>query len=252
MAHAVLTTSDKVYSSERFARGGIGQAGVSTSPFSVWLDDWQWTSESNEPFPAKLVAGEHNFDFNLNMTLTQKEVLQGVDGYSQKHATLNVASYYFSVPAVNVVGTLNIDGVDVEVTGKGWIDREWSTKALNDDQKGWDWFALQFDDGDSLVMVQVRSENGPHRFGSLTSAKGETSMLKPEDIETMPLSFTKVGSGRYVPTHWKLALPNHGVMIETVPLNSQNWLAFAFPYWEGPVEVTGSKKGVGFMEATGY
>ncbi|MDD1780628.1 carotenoid 1,2-hydratase [Enterovibrio sp. ZSDZ35] len=252
MAHAVLTTSEQMYSSERFSRGGIGQAGVSSQPFSVWLDDWEWTSASKEVFPSILVAGENTFSFYLNMKRTQSEVLQGVDGYSKKHAKDNVASYYFSVPAVDIAGTIMIEGESVDVTGKGWIDREWSTKALSDDQKGWDWFALQFEDGDSLVMVQVRSENGPYRFGSLTNAEGETVILQPEEIEMMPQTFTKVSSGRYVPTEWQLKLPKHGIDITTSPLNEQNWLSFAFPYWEGPIEITGSKQGVGFMEVTGY
>ncbi|WP_083539535.1 lipocalin-like domain-containing protein [Enterovibrio coralii] len=252
MAHAVLTTKDVTYKSERFARGGIGQAGVSSSPFSVWIDDWQWSSSSESPFPATLMGGEQDFYFNLDMQLTQPEVLQGEKGFSQKHATQNVASYYFSVPAVELSGTLNIDGKSVAVEGKGWIDREWSTKALSDDQKGWDWFALQFDDGGSLMMVQVRSENGPYRFGSITSAAGETQRLESDEIEMTPVSFTKVSSGRYVPTHWQLKLKNYDLSIETTPLNEQNWLPFAFPYWEGPVDVSGSKQGAGFMEATGY
>ena len=40
-AHAAVTTPDDHFVAERFARGGIGQAGVDAEPFSAWIDEWQ-------------------------------------------------------------------------------------------------------------------------------------------------------------------------------------------------------------------
>src|SRR5215475_3537983 len=40
MAHAAVTRADTHRTSETFARGGVGQAGVSTEPFQAWIDSW--------------------------------------------------------------------------------------------------------------------------------------------------------------------------------------------------------------------
>jgi predicted secreted hydrolase len=46
MAHAALTTKDHHFSAERMARGGIGQAGVTLSPFAATIDDRKMTSRA--------------------------------------------------------------------------------------------------------------------------------------------------------------------------------------------------------------
>jgi hypothetical protein len=40
------------------------------------------------------------------------------------------------------------------------LDREWSTSALGPDQSGWDWFALQLDDGRELMFYRLRRKDG--------------------------------------------------------------------------------------------
>ena len=35
-------------------------------------------------------------------------------------------------------------------------------------------------------------------------------------------------------------------------LNPAAWMDVSFPYWEGPVTVSGSHDGVGYLEMTGY
>src|SRR6186713_2900125 len=41
MGHAAVTSAGTHRSSETFARGGVGQAGVEAKPFSAWIDSWQ-------------------------------------------------------------------------------------------------------------------------------------------------------------------------------------------------------------------
>ncbi|WP_336245222.1 lipocalin-like domain-containing protein [Enterovibrio paralichthyis] len=252
MAHAVVTTANGVYAAERFSRGGIGQAGVRKAPFNVWLDNWQWKSRNASPFPAILSAADDDFGFSLHMDKVQPEVLQGDNGFSKKHATDNVASYYFSVPAIEMSGVIELEGERIEVSGLGWMDREWSTASLGAHQHGWDWFSVHLDDGRALMVVQVRSDDGLFRFGSLTSPDGTSKTLSTGEITMMPTSFAKMKNGRHLPTEWEISVPKAGIKLHSQPLHEQNWLDFTFPYWEGPIQLSGSNNGVGFMEATGY
>ncbi|MGF1767222.1 carotenoid 1,2-hydratase [Enterovibrio makurazakiensis] len=252
MAHAVVTTKNHTFYAERFARAGIGQAGVESEPFHAWLDNWQWQSETKAPFPAALKAQDDTFSISLTMAQTQPEILQGDNGYSRKHLNKDVGSYYFSVPAITLEGTLTLEGKEISVNGNGWVDREWSTQALSEDQQGWDWFSIQLNDGRALMVVQVRADDGPYRFGSLTLPNGETKILSHTDITMLPLSFSKMPTSRHLPTEWQIDIEKEDISLRTSPLNTNNWLPFAFPYWEGPIFVEGSATGVGFMEATGY
>ncbi len=58
------------------------------------------------------------------------------------------------------VGRVVIDGDTLAVSGLAWLDREWSTSALSDGQVGWDWFALQLDDGWEVMVYQLRLDDG--------------------------------------------------------------------------------------------
>ncbi len=41
-----------------------------------------------------------------------------------------------------------------------WLDREWGSGSLGGDQQGWDWYALQLDDGSALMFYALRKRDG--------------------------------------------------------------------------------------------
>lgn len=47
ISNAVLTGQFGMFTDQRIARGGIGQAGTDTKPFKVWVDEWSWQSMSD-------------------------------------------------------------------------------------------------------------------------------------------------------------------------------------------------------------
>src|SRR6056297_3492386 len=56
MGHAALTTAERHAHAERFARGGIGQAGAVADPFDAWIDDWVFRATGDGFSPARLTA----------------------------------------------------------------------------------------------------------------------------------------------------------------------------------------------------
>lgn len=258
MAHLVVTGEKKLWAAERFARGGIGQAGVTGRPFRAWLDNWLWLSHSDSPFPSTLTFADGespkpDMAGKLEITQTGPLVLQGVQGYSRKHATQPIASYYYSAPFLTLKGELELDGKLYRVEGKGWLDREWSSVGLSDSQLGWDWFAIHLDDGRALMLYQIREkDHRPYYFGSLSWPDGRTQGLKPEDIKLSPVSFTTNDEGHSYPHAWYIELPAYQIQLKVDTVRKEQWLPFIFSYWEGPVKVTGSHSGQGYMELTGY
>jgi predicted secreted hydrolase len=55
-----------------------------------------------------------------------------------------------------------------------------------------------------------------------------------------------------VPVDWQVRLPDRGVDVTVRALNPDAWMTTSIPYWEGPVTITGSHGGVGYLEMTGY
>ncbi|MGR5147288.1 lipocalin-like domain-containing protein [Photobacterium alginatilyticum] len=252
MAHTVVTSRNKIWHAERFARGGIGQAGVTDNPYRAWLDNWSWRSYSDSPFPGTLAFSDGEMAAKLDIINLGELIFQGENGYSRKHPTEDVASYYFSAPFLSLNGTLELDGKTYKVKGDGWYDREWSSEGLSQKQNGWDWFSVHLDDGSALMVSQVREEGGkPYFFGSLSWPDGKTIVLQPEDILLKPKSYVK-HQGRQFPLQWRIEVPTQQIQLEVDVVRKEQWLPFIFSYWEGPIRVKGSHSGQGFMELTGY
>ncbi|KQR72870.1 lipocalin-like domain-containing protein [Rhizobium sp. Leaf341] len=261
MGHAGLTTPDRHFVAERIARGGIGQAGVTPEPFDAWIDDWRMQaaapakgSETNAPSDGlanvTLRATGAEFGYALGLTAKGPIVLQGQGGYSVKSAA-GQASYYYSQPFYTVRGTISLPGGDVAVTGQAWLDREWSSQPLAADQTGWDWFSLHFDSGDKLMGFRLRDSGAGYTSATWIAADGTPSPLPPGALTVEPLSSAQV-AGRTVPVGWRLRLPARGLDITTTAVNPQAWMATRTPYWEGPISVSGSHQGRGYLEMTGY
>ncbi len=263
MAHAAITTPDGHVHEERFARGGIGQAGVNSIErdgfFNAWMDDWQWRSSAPALFPAELRFTVDDYEVVMQLDSNGALVANGINGYSQKSAQ-GQASYYYSQPHIRVQGMIRQGSTQTQLRGQGWLDREWSSQALADNQQGWDWFSLHLDDGHKLMVYQLRHDDGEHWIsGSWIDPQGSFRHLQQDDIDLQLLQTRKVntgeGSSRVVPLEWRIRLPDLDRSWRVRPLYDDQWMATRIPYWEGVVLVSDGRDasvGVGYMELTGY
>ncbi|CDT10793.1 putative secreted hydrolase [Vibrio coralliirubri] len=254
MAHSAVTTKDKHHADEKWSRDQAELAGVSASPFRVYLDDWQWTSTTEDLFPATLVANSDQFGYSLKLTNNAPYQKQGEQGYSTKSNDSKVASYYYSQPFIDVSGEVTIDGVTHQVSGKGWIDREWSSQFLLDSQQGWDWFALRLSDETSLVVFQLRNSTtgkASYSHARLMNQDGSGIAIKQQDISLTAIKQAEI-DGRDYPTEWQVSIPSQQIELTVSALNPNATMPLSVPYWEGPIVIKGSHSGSGYMELTGY
>ena len=252
MGHAAVTSARQHFTAERLARGGIGQAGVSISPgFQAWIDDWDMAGDADLG-QLDITAAGTEFSYTLSAHTQEPLILHGAAGYSVK-STDGQASYYYAQPNYQISGTLRLPSGPVEVTGMGWLDREWSSQPLSQEQSGWDWFSLRFDSGEKLMGFVLRRTDGSvdFRSGTWITASGTAQPLPPGTFQAEPLTQSTVAE-RQLPTRWQVTLPQRDVSVTVEALNPQSWMDLSFPYWEGPVEVSGSHSGSGYLEMTGY
>ncbi|MVV49197.1 iron ABC transporter permease [Pseudomonas sp. PB120] len=252
LGHAAVTSETVHHAAERYARGGVGQAGVSVQPFNAWIDDWQFSSQDSAALDdLQLSARDKGFSYQLRLTSIRPLVLQGDKGFSQK-SEQGQASYYYSQPFFQARGTLEIDGQAYQVSGPAWLDREWSSQPLTANQTGWDWFSLHLDSGEQIMLYRMRQKNGePYLTGTWIDAQGQTQELHGADIRLTPHDTATV-AGRSMPVRWSIQIPGKHLDITLDALNPKAWMNLRIPYWEGPVRLSGSHAGQGYLEMTGY
>ncbi len=245
MGHAAVTTADRHFVTERLARGGIGQAGVNADPFQAWIDDWvlegDWQS-------MRMTASAPDFAYDMALTAQGPLVFHGDNGFSVKSSS-GQASHYYSQPFFAISGTLTLPEGEVAVSGNAWLDREWSSQLLSDDQTGWDWFSLSFDSGDKLMGFRLQQTDGQH-FTAATwiTPDGGTTAYPDGAFVATPLTTNDAE----VPVQWRVQLAEKGVDVTVEAINENAWMATSIPYWEGPVTVSGTHSGIGYLEMTGY
>ena len=263
MGHFALTdvAGEQHSSFERFSRGAAGLAGAQATPFRVWLEDWELAGTETDAFPMRLRAREDGITLDLTLEAGKPLVLQGDRGLSQKSAEPGNASYYYSYTRLPTTGALALNGQVFQVQGSSWLDREWSTSALGSEQSGWDWFALQLDDGRELMFYRLRLKNGgmdTFSKGVLVDIDGQARLLRSNEVDVQPLGeWISPRTGDRYPAAWRLRLPGENLELTVTPKVADQEMRLTVRYWEGAVAVTGRAgerpiQGQGYLEMTRY
>lgn len=264
MAHFALTDerTGRFHAFERFARQALGLAGASVQPFRVWLEDWSAQARAAPNlFPLALHAAEGGVSLDLTLEARKPAVLQGDAGLSRKGAGPGNASHYYSFTRLATRGTLELAGRSLRVEGSSWLDREWSTSALEPDVVGWDWFALRLSDGRDLMFYRLRRVDGsdsPYSAGTVVESDGDYSALGAGDVEiSESRRWRSPETGVVYPSRWRLTSRLAAVDLEIEPLIEAQEHNSSVLYWEGAVTVSGQSAGEpivgqGYVELTGY
>jgi len=259
MAHFAVTdvSQKRFWSTERYARDALGLAGAQATPFHVWLEDWSIEQLADG---WRLYAAEGEHSLKLDLTPQSPPIPNGDRGLSRKASTLGAASYYYSIPRMTAHGSLSSGAKTVSVGGLAWLDREWGSGALGVEAQNWDWFALQLDDGSTLMFYALRNRDGSRDQNSagtwFETSKGPRAIAS-RDVRIEPKSYWKSPRGGTYPSAWAFNVESLDLALQIRPVLMDQELATNPRYWEGAVDVTGSRagkeiKGRGYVELVGY
>jgi len=260
LAHFAVTDTagGRFHAASRASRAALGLAGAQPGPFRVWVESW---SAEGEGGATRLRAQEGDVAIDLTVSPAKPVVLQGDRGLSRKGPESGNASLYYSFTRMLARGTVRLGAETLEVAGEAWMDREWSTSALGAAVEGWDWFAVQLDDGRELMVYVLRRRDGtpdPFSAGTLVAADGTARRLEAGDVRIETLAhWTSPHSGVRYPARWRLSVPSAELQLEIEPRLTDQELRVGTRYWEGAVAVTGSSvrrpaAGQGYVELVGY
>jgi predicted secreted hydrolase len=273
-AHFAVTDLDRkqFHFDQRYSRGAVGLAGAQASPLRVWLEDWsmeaplvkassaEQAAAATAKLPWRLTAAAHGYELRVQAQALSAPVLNGEAGLSRKSSQPGAASYYYSIPRMALRGQLVRDGKPLDVEGIAWLDREWGSGALAANQAGWDWFALQLDDGSALMFYSLRQQDGaqdPASAGTWIAPDGTVRPLVSSDVRVEVLEqWTSPRGGRY-PSRWRVQVPQLMLDADVRPMLADQELLTNPRYWEGAVAVTGERAGSaiggkGYVELVGY
>ena len=261
MAHFTLSdiADGDFHHDVRYARGGADLAGATTDPhYRVWLEDWQVQADDSAATQTRITAASADFAIDLQLRQVKPPALQGDRGLSPKSAEIGNASYYYSLSRLLTSGSISIGAEVFTVAGATWMDHEFSTSALGENARGWDWFGLIFDDDSELMVGQIRLIDGgiePAFGGLLILPDGSARQLGAEQIDiAVSDTWRSPHSDSEYPASWAITIRGPGgFRIAVTPLMPDQELHDAgIIYWEGAVSVSGDKTGFGYAELTGY
>lgn len=266
VAHLALSdiTGQRFYHTARLNRSGPGFAGADLADSRVWNGNWE--ADWKIPAPAgfstsqELRAFDNDFTLDLQIESRKPPVIHGKDGVSQKAEGAGHASHYVSFTRLDTHGTIQVARKQYTVTGASWMDHEFFTHQLEDALAGWDWFSLQFDDSSELMLFRLRRKDGkadPYSAGTFIDARGNARHLSYGEFSLRPGEpwTSPVTKGVY-PIAWNVAVPSLSIDVNvSTPLAAQEMTSskgYTPSYWEGAIDVNGTKHGWGYLEMTGY
>ncbi len=249
---------------EIYSRGVLDLAGIRADPFSVWVENWvaEGSAGSCEGcLNLSISVSSDEFSFDLALRSVKPVVLHGDGGLSQKSDRRGEASYYYSLTRLQTTGELTVQGQSKQVSGDSWMDHEWFSSALGEEQTGWDWFSLQLDDQRELMLFQVRQHDpslAPFKYGLFIDQYGNTQLLAPNQIilEKLRTWRSEMSQSEY-PVHWKVEIPPLEMLLDIEAAMDAQERTDSFRYWEGVIDVNGQEgatplTGHGYLEMTGY
>jgi predicted secreted hydrolase len=208
----------------------------------------------------RLQAQASEFGISLELADTRAApVLHDGDGWIDYGPA--GGSYYYSRPRMSGRGVLTYGGAQLSVEGSAWFDHQWGD-FVTGGAGGWDWFALNLDDGVDVMAYLIRAPDGsyPYAYATVASPTGVADVAGADFTITALGSWTSPATQTTYPAGWRLVIPGSGVDVTLAPTVADQELdtrdSTGVVYWEGSQVVThtagGGRAGEAYVELTGY
>ena len=202
----------------------------------------------------QLVVQTPDYSLQLTLTGTTDTILHGETGLLDFKAA--GTSYYYSRPRMTVTGTAGPTGQASPVSGEAWFDHQWGNFSVT--SLGWNWFALQLEDGRDVMLFELFTPAGEKvvHFGTVSSDTILETLDEDAFVVTPTGEWQSPTTKIRYPMGWNVRIPSQALELQLQPISQEAEFdgrqSSYLIYWEGPVEITGSDIGRGFVEMSGY
>jgi predicted secreted hydrolase len=257
LAHFAITDIDgkafRFY--EKLNRSSPFTAHAADGYLDVFNEGWRATTLPDGSW--RIVAAQNGDAIDLTLRARKPPAIHGENGVSVKATGEGYASHYYSMTRLEAAGRVNRRACN----GQAWMDHEFGSSALRENQRGWDWYSVQLDNDSELMLYVIRRADGTPDVtssGSLITADGRVIPIRHDQMQiTTRRTWKSKKSGATYPLGWKISIPTLRISLTLEPLLDDQELvtreSTRVTYWEGAVSVTGSGvNGEGYVEMTGY
>ncbi len=258
VSHFAVT--DSARARFRYDQRILGAPGVRGDAEPLDLDLNGWTMLGGDGNFA-LAADMVDYTIRLDARTTKPAALHDGDGYIDYGN--GTSSYYYSWTRLDISGSLDLGSGWEPVTGEAWMDHQWGDFATFQDG-GWDWFAVQLEDGTDVMLYLIRDADGDalRVDGSIVDPAGRLTVLGEGDFSVVATDeWTSPATGATYPSGWVLQIPNHDLEMIVTPTIPDQELdtrqTTGVIYWEGEALVEATYRGepvggLAYVELTGY
>jgi len=214
-------------------------------------DHWFCT----DPYSQSYRLESYGAGLGLNLALvSEKPPLLGSGGGISEWTGGD--SHCYSLTRLKAKGLIDIAGTKLDVEGIGWMDHQWINSL---GQGGWDWFAVQLDDGIEMLFWRIIKLDGTVRSADLTIMFADNQVYHTKDFKLEKLdSWVSPTSGKEYGVLWRLQEKSRGIALQIRAHHAQQEIGMfetlsipRFYFWEGVTEVSGRLDG-GIVSGKGY
>lgn len=261
LAHFAITDIDrqKFRYAEKLNRESPFTASAATGFLDVFNEGWSVTTMPDGTW--HLIATHGSDSLDLTMRSRKAPAVHGENGISVKAEGIGYATHYYSMTRLDTTGTIN----GQRCHGVVWMDHEFGSSNLRENQQGWDWFCMQLDNDSEVMLYQIRRSDGtpdPASSGSLIISDGSVIHIRHDQMHVQALDrWRSPKSGAVYPMVWRVTVPEFRIAVTITPeMRDQELVTRGstnVTYWEGAVAISGTfdnvaVSGVGYVEMTGY
>ena len=257
LAHAALTdvARNRFQTSERLNREGL-PAAAGTAGLDLRNGGWSARMAPGGTIHLDFTVADAALE--LDLTPATPPVIFGEAGVTRKGADPAAASHYLTFPRLASRGILRRDGREEALSGRSWMDHEFSSSQLAPGQVGWDWAGIQLQDGRSLMVYRLRGPGGVQDpWSMLTEVAANGRILRTTRDFTLTGGTWRSPGGTAYPLPLRLQAWGAAWTLEPLVPDQElrTRLGPAITYWEGACRVRdgrGQEAGDAYVELTGY
>lgn len=207
-----------------------------------------------KPFDYKLILHTNHFQLSIVLQAKKPPLPTGIIPIEQGH------SYYYSQTDLNSSGSLIINGNNITVEGKSWIDRQWGSW---DKPEGWEWFSIQLGNGMEIMAYKIFDVETKYPTTQILSIMDSNNRIESYNWTDKMYNF-RIEYGNYWKSaisknlysiDWKLFIPPKNIQLNIIPCFDDQEINYAADepipdkyisrshFWEGKCRVSGEVNG---------